>query len=573
MNIAGLLGSGAGGLSSALIPAAESTLAKTGTQMLAKAGTNAITQAATKAGTQTLKNAITETAPKALYELLPSETKAIAKWNSAGDVESMLGGKYLGTNDNFFSNLNPSSLSLMDYSGRPVDQKKVAGMMRAIKNNEDIIPITAMKNNDGTISIIDGHHRMQAFRQSSKMPRIKFVRSPEEGHAYADKYMKGDFGDVIDQTAEEVNVPRGDDYVDLRGVDLSQYAPQESKTQGRSLTEMANRIKAMNASRETSTGVKKVGSAGVAKVDPNTVPAGYDDVVKYIQSNPTEMVERAIGMPLDSDGAQEAVRTFLEDAGYEVKPNFIDNVNEVRQVLSDELLDNLNLEGSPYRQFIQTRSQLQKDNPLKGVGARNFTISANDKDMLYQTDAAKLDREYSDRLGIGRSHTPMSDKVLSRDAQGYYMGGGIGVNPIHASGESGVSTIAHERMHAWQDTVSGYDSRVVNAISDLRDELKNFYHTKDQIKTYRRSGSDLDYYADPKEQEARMLQSYLDNEGYTDTYYKHDDAGTEWGNEVKPAFDKFYKKLRELSKLGVALPSIAVIFGALASGNDENATK
>ena len=35
----------------------------------------------------------------------------------------------------------------------------------------------------------------------------------------------------------------------------------------------------------------------------------------------------------------------------------------------------------------------------------------------------------------------------------------------------------------------------------------------------------------------------------------------EWGNEINPAFDKFFDKLRDLSKRGVALPALAALFG------------
>ena len=35
----------------------------------------------------------------------------------------------------------------------------------------------------------------------------------------------------------------------------------------------------------------------------------------------------------------------------------------------------------------------------------------------------------------------------------------------------------------------------------------------------------------------------------------------EWGNEINPAFDKFFDKLRDLSKRGVALPALTALFG------------
>ena len=91
----------------------------------------------------------------------------------------------------------------------------------------------------------------------------------------------------------------------------------------------------------------------------------------------------------------------------------------------------------------------------------------------------------------------------------------------------------------------------------------------DTLKKYHGSGK-LEYYADPKEQEARMLQSYLDNEGFTNTYKRTSEKGTEWGNEIKPAFDKFFDKLRALSKAGVALPAALLAVLSLISGDNDN---
>lgn len=342
---------------------------------------------------------------------------------------------------------------------------------------------------------------------------------------------------------------------------------------GESLTEIGKRLNAMNKSGEMDNSVKRIGSAGVSEIDEDTLPAGYGIVKKYLGKTldeQTKELESIIGVPLDSYEAAEKLANFVEDEGYDVSKNIVDNLRTARQILTEKTLEELNMEGADkYAQFIQTRSALEKDNPSRGVGPRTFSISADKS--LYQTDAAKLDREYSDRLGIGRSHTPMNDKTLSSDAKGYYMGGGIGIDPIHARGETGVSTIAHERMHAWQDINSGsWDSRVGEAIDELREELKKFYHTKEQVKNYRKNNSDIDYYTNDKEQEARMLQSYLDNEGYTNTYHKNDGRGTEWGEEVKPAFDKFFKKLRALSKKGIALPAVAglVGIGTLAGKKD-----
>ena len=345
-----------------------------------------------------------------------------------------------------------------------------------------------------------------------------------------------------------------------------------AKKNGPSLTEIANRIKAMNKAESLDGGVKRIGNSEVAGIDANTLPAGYEKVKKYLGSSDADRIEEYTGANLEKDSIEEytnKLKKFLEEEDYDSDKTGAELMRDVRAAINEKMANDLNMEGSTlYKNFFQTRGRLQKDNPLVGVGPSSFTISA-DKDKLYQTDAAKLDAEYSERLGIGRSHIPMSDKSLSSEAQGYYMGGGIGINPRYASGESGVSTIAHERMHGWQDINKvEWDSRVGDAIDELRNELKKHYHTKAEIKDYRKSGSDLDYYANEHEQEARMLQSYLDNEGFTKTWRKQAGEPTEWGDEIKPAFDKFYKKLRALSKAGVALPGIAVLFGLSANGGE-----
>lgn len=150
----------------------------------------------------------------------------------------------------------------------------------------------------------------------------------------------------------------------------------------------------------------------------------------------------------------------------------------------------------------------------------------------------------------------MLDTLNGDSAAGDYWNGAFGTDPTWAEGESGVSTVAHERLHAMQHAGRyNWDERVGKAISDLRNDLKPFYHDEETIRASHKSG-DIEYWKRDIEQEARMLQSYLENEGYTK-------KGTtpEWGDEVKPAFDKFFEKLRELSKKGVALPAITALFG------------
>lgn len=366
----------------------------------------------------------------------------------------------------------------------------------------------------------------------------------------------GDYADDIVKGASKVAANNTDDLAKVLAKKSVNYA------RGDSLTDIANRLRAMNEAGQIDNTVKRIGSDKVAQIVPESLPRGYNTLSNYLREGSNNRVSKAIGAAIDDDSFASKLASFVENEGYDVSKNPVDNLQTVRQILYEKTADDLNMEGaSGYSKFLQTRGKLQHDNPLMGIGPDSFTISAND-DMLYQTEAAKLDREFSDRLGIGRSHTPMSDKVLSSDAQGYYMGGGIGINPYHAVGENGVSTIAHERLHAMQDINPGeWDEGVGKAINDLRNELSEFRHTKDQIKNYRKSASDLDYYSDVKEQEARMLQSYLDNEGFTNSWRKRVREKPEWGVEVKPAFDKFFGRLRELSGKGIALPAVGGVVG------------
>jgi hypothetical protein len=67
-----------------------------------------------------------------------------------------------------------------------------------------------------------------------------------------------------------------------------------------------------------------------------------------------------------------------------------------------------------------------------------------------------------------------------------------------------------------------------------------------------------------------MVQDYLEYKNHTKRYmggkrkYEYDER------IIKP-FDKFYAKLRELSKKGIAIPALAGVFGlgALANKNDD----
>lgn len=183
----------------------------------------------------------------------------------------------------------------------------------------------------------------------------------------------------------------------------------------------------------------------------------------------------------------------------------------------------------------------------------------------------ELDKELSDRLGIGRSNTLKRDNANPYDSYGSYdaTSGVISVGN-NAKGENGVSTIAHERLHSLQNEndIGRFDSRVLDAYKELSDSLKGFLKSDEELKEiYNSDVTNIGYWGNKEEQEARMLQQYLKNKGFV-----KDDAlrAKEWGDEVNSAFDKFFNKLRELSKKGVALPAVAIasLFG-LNKENDE----
>lgn len=322
-----------------------------------------------------------------------------------------------------------------------------------------------------------------------------------------------------------------------------------------SLVDMARNIKAMRASQNMADdGIRRIGSANVAPVNPDTLPSGWKELEKYLD-NSADRLPRELGIP-KSKITKGDLASYLDEVGYDSAGTKDEMWKNALMAIDDNTLDELyNTGGGTAADFLQNRLPFRHNPRL--TDATNYYIGNKGR-------TGRLDAEYSDRLGIGRSNTPMSDDLVNpySSAGGDYSEGAFGTSPTWANGETGVSTAAHERLHAWQDINKfDWDEGVVDAIDELRSELEKFYHDNDTLKKYH-GGGKLEYYADPKEQEARMLQSYLDNEGYTNTYKRTSEKGTEWGNEIKPAFDKFFNKLRALSKAGVALPvGLALLLG------------
>lgn len=212
---------------------------------------------------------------------------------------------------------------------------------------------------------------------------------------------------------------------------------------------------------------------------------------------------------------------------------------------------------------------------------------------------AAADELYSERLGIAPGNTiKYNGPADVRNAYGRYskQSKNLALTRSNVSDpEQAISTVAHERLHSFQNeadlnrgkygVTNRYDKRVTDAFDELRKELedKKIYKSGSDI-AERYGSKDASYYASTNEQEARMLQQYLNNKGYTDlqqlkSVYTDKGRSGEFGNEVNAPFDKFFEKLRALSKKGVALPALTALFGggaiagALSSGKDDKKKK
>lgn len=210
--------------------------------------------------------------------------------------------------------------------------------------------------------------------------------------------------------------------------------------------------------------------------------------------------------------------------------------------------------------------ELGLDKNLASKGISNLSVR--------EGYTAAADEALSERLGIAPGNTPKYNGAMDvRNAYGRYShptlseGGDLAVferkmqNP-----EDAVSSIAHERLHAFQGEADSrnknrYNQEVIDAYKDLQKDLSKHYRSWDE--TAQRYGRrDAGYWQRADEQEARMLQTYLENKGYAQAPHRNNKYNKgEWGNEINPAFDKFFDKLRDLSKRGVALPAIAALFG------------
>lgn len=312
--------------------------------------------------------------------------------------------------------------------------------------------------------------------------------------------------------------------------------------------------------------VERIGSSDVAEINPETLPEGWSELKQFLDEAP-KRVENAIGKPRGKITKSD-LQKFLDGTGYEVENGTKDELwKAATYYIDDNAVDEL-YESGIGGGFAQMR--------LPGRGSNQLTDFTN-YNLSGLGRTAGLDREYSDRLGISRSTTPMSDRLVSPQsgAQGDYSEYSIGTDPLWATGESGVSTVAHERMHSWQKEGSSYNypEEFKEAFNELESKILPLRHNKEEISKYW-GGRKTDYYFDTNEQEARMLQDYLEYKNFTQRYMGGK-RKYEYGEEIIKPFDEFFSKLRELSKKGIALPAVALLglFGLSAGEQEESIDK
>lgn len=314
--------------------------------------------------------------------------------------------------------------------------------------------------------------------------------------------------------------------------------------------------------------INRVGSANVAPIDTKTLPKSLQAAQEYLnESNYINDIERFTGKPYQKLTNQD----FLEYSLNLKNPKD----KEFYRTIIDDMVNDGTTTYEKYASSAARNKRLEKlmkssfdDMDAKSLGR----YLANNRTKLNNGTIKDIDAELSDRLGIGRSNTLMRDNYLPPDALGAYdpTNSTISID-TNAPEENLVNTLAHERLHSFQTEgdFKRYDKRVTDAYEELSKDLNKYLKTPEE--TAKRYAFDADYWGNEREQQSRMLQQYLENKGFTRGGLQKSNIG-EWGNEINPAFDKFFDKLRDLSKRGVALPALTALFGGgayMASQNND----
>ena len=334
-------------------------------------------------------------------------------------------------------------------------------------------------------------------------------------------------------------------------------------------------------------------------INPDTLPLGYKEAINVLDNmDAKKYLKDNLGVTDIKKAKFDKVLDYLfgdnEDAKrarIEMRDQQIESAKQKAKLLG--------LPG-PSKNFVPTvEAQLREEVEYRmakdiSKSLRDISVDAQTGEVMPLTDmnlerldpkkhsfrtgyTAAADEALSERLGIAPGNTPKyNGKIDVRGAYGRYQhplygaGGDVAVfERKMGSPEDAISSIAHERLHSFQNEATNkanntgrYSKEVEDAFKDLRKDLEQHYKSWDETAKRYGGGRGNTYWNSIKEQEARMLETYLQNKGYTDApEMKSKYRAGEWGNEINPAFDKFFDKLRDLSKRGVALPALAALFG------------
>jgi hypothetical protein len=343
------------------------------------------------------------------------------------------------------------------------------------------------------------------------------------------------------------------------------------------------------------------------RIDPSTLPAGYDKLRKLLDTNIVdESLEKKLGKhPLRAD-ADELLDYLYPNDPLEKRvyhKSLKESIEKYKKDAAALGVDASKAEQDMTRnkryELVQKAYEKAKFDAIANVGDG---IDVGD-DILYATQdirhrgirtgyPAALDTALSERLGIAPGNTikvtdsayDYIDKDFRNKNVGRYTNQpkDIAIREGILGIEGDISAMAHERLHSFQneakpENAGRYSKEVADAYNQLSKDLEPFIKSDEEINRLYKN-KDTEYYAKKNEQESRMLQAYLDNNGITqDAQYWHNKSiggQPEWGNEINPAFDKFFDKLRALSKKGVALPALTALFGggaimAATQGDDK----
>lgn len=313
------------------------------------------------------------------------------------------------------------------------------------------------------------------------------------------------------------------------------------------------------------------------RIDPSTLPRGQQEIGRILDdkytrglknSDVTDMMRETVSNEFDkrlgkNPSKGDLISFIFGDADETAKKEMMDKA--IGLYVAPETMS----EGTLNSMARNKISDSLYGDSISVINASNRTVRGG------YTGA--LDSVLSERLGIAPGNTfKKTGPYDSSSSYGRYeeypfspYKNNIMVDTL-PNNEDAVNTMAHERLHSFQTESKKlydkgrYSPEVKDAYDELAKDLKSAkaYRTGDEIK--KRYGRDVAYWRHHDEQEARMLQQYLDGKGYTGSRHHNENQylGLEFDDaKITPAFDKFFDKLRDLSKRGVALPALTALFG------------